>query len=167
MLDRQLLEDIRTGRRIPDLPAGQAGDLASIVIPHYQTETLVRLCLRAIRRFTDSPFETIVVDNHSQDGSLEYLRRVGWIRLIERSGETEHEAVYAHASAMDLGTAAARGRWLVSLHTDTIVRREGWLRDLVARLEANPRAAALSSGKLETDPPWYRALKRLGDTRRA
>lgn len=160
MLDRQLLEDIRTGRRIPD-------DLASIVIPHYQTETLVRLCLRAIRRFTDSPFETIVVDNHSQDGSLEYLRRVGWIRLIERAGETEPEAVYAHASAMDLGTAAARGRWLVSLHTDTIVRREGWLRDLVARLEANPRAAALSSGKLETDPPWYRALKRLGDTRRA
>lgn len=159
MLDRTLLQDIRDGRETP-------GGLASIVIPHYQTEDLVRLCLRAIRRLTDSPYEVIVVDNHSRDGSLEYLRQVGWIRLIERGPETEPEAVAAHAGAMDIGTAAARGCWLVSFHTDTIVRREGWLAQLLATLEADPGAAALGSDKIDTDPPWYRAMKRLWDVRR-
>jgi len=160
MVDRHELEEIRHGRRLP-------GELASIVIAHYQTPELARLCLRAIRRLTDHPFEAIVVDNHSTDGSLDALRRIGWIRLIERGPETEDEAVAAHAGAMDVGMAAARGRWLVSLHTDTIVRREGWLGPLLARLRANPRAAALGSGKLEADPSWYRAMKRLWDTHRA
>jgi hypothetical protein len=141
-------------------------ELASIVIPHYRTEELVRLCLRAIRRLTDSPYEVIVVDNNSADASLEYLRRVRWIRLIERGPEAEANAVFAHATAMDIGTAAAGGRWLVSLHTDTIVRQAGWLEALVARLEANPRAAALGSDKIEYDPGWYRAMKRLWDTHR-
>jgi len=159
MLDREVLQDIRDGRQVPD-------DLASLVIPHYQTEDLVRLCLRAIRRMTDVPYEVIVVDNDSRDGSLDYLRRVGWIRLIERGRATEPDAVGAHAGAMDVGTAAARGRWLVSFHTDTIVRREGWLGDLLGRLRAHPRAAALGADKIDTDPPWYRAMKRLWDVRR-
>ncbi|MBM4017242.1 MAG: glycosyltransferase [Planctomycetes bacterium] len=159
MLQRDELEAIRTGRCVPD-------GLASIVIPHYRTADLARLCLRAVRRLTDHPFEAIVVDNHSQDGSLDYLRQVGWIRLIERGPETEPDAVFAHASAMDIGTAAARGRWLVSLHTDTIVRRDGWLGAFVARLKDNPRAAALGADKIETDAAWYRAMKRLWNTHR-
>jgi len=159
MLDTAQLEAIRDGRRTP-------ADLASIVIPHYRTPDLARLCLRAIRRLTNHPYEVIVVDNHSNDGSLESLRQVQWIRLIARGPETEAEAVLAHASAMDLGTREARGRWLVSLHTDTIVRREGWLGMLIGRLKAAPNAAALGSGKLDTDPGWYRAMKRLWDTHR-
>jgi len=159
MLDTAQLEAIRDGREMPQ-------DLASIVIPHYRTPELARLCLRAIRRLTDHPCEVIVVDNHSDDGSLETLRQVRWIRLLARGPETEPEAVYAHASAMDLGTREARGRWLVSLHTDTIVRREGWLGALIGRLKAAPNAAALGSGKLDTDPAWYRAMKRLWDTHR-
>ena len=160
MLDRDELEAIRIGQHVPE-------GMASIVIPHFQTPDLVRLCLRAIRRLTDPPYEVIVVDNHSQDGSLEYLRSVGWIRLIERGPETEPDAASAHAAAMDIGTAAARGRWLVSFHTDTIVRREGWLETMLGRLRDNPRAAALGADKIDSDPPWYRAMKRMWDTHRA
>ena len=160
MLDRNELEAIRTGRSVPE-------DLASIVIPHYQTPDLARLCLRAIRRLTNPAYEVIVVDNHSQDGSLEYLRSVGWIRLIERGPETEPDAVFAHASAMDIGTAAARGHWLVSFHTDTIVRREGWLEAMLGRLRENPKAAALGADKIDSDPAWYRAMKSMWDTHRA
>ena len=159
MLDRQQLQDIRDGRSTPE-------GLASIVIPHYRTEDLARLCLRAIRRLTDSPYEVIVVDNNSADASLEYLRQVPWIRLIERGPQAEANAVHAHASAMDIGTAAARGQWLVSFHTDTIARRDGWLGALLSRLRASPRAAALGSDKIDTDAAWYRAMKRLWDTHR-
>jgi len=159
MIDSDRLLAIRDGVLRPP-------DLASIVIPHYRTPDLARLCLRAIRRLTDHPYEVIVVDNHSADGSVEALRQVAWIRLVERGPETEPEAVFAHASAMDIGTRLARGRWLVSLHTDTLVRRPGWLGTLVGLLEASPKAAALGSDKLDTDPAWYRAMKRLWDTHR-
>jgi len=159
MLDTAQLEAIRDGHETP-------GDLASIVIPHYRTPDLARLCLRAVRLLTNHPYEVIVVDNHSDDGSLAALREVRWIRLIVRGPETEDEAVYAHASAMDVGARAARGRWLVSLHTDTIVHREGWLGAMIERLKAAPGAAVLGSGKLDTDPGWYRAMKRMWDTHR-
>ncbi len=159
MLDPERLRAIRDGRHVPR-------GTASIVIPHFETPELVRLCLRAIRRLTDHPYECIVVDNHSRDGSAESLREVGWIRLIERGEETEADAVRAHASAMDRGIEASRGRWIVSFHTDTIVRRAGWLGEFVTRLEADPKAACLGSGKIETDPAWYRAMKRMWNTRR-
>jgi glycosyltransferase involved in cell wall biosynthesis len=154
-----MLETAGTGTTLPK-------DLASIVIPHYRTEDMMRLCLRAIRRFTHPPYEVIVVDNNSADRSLDYLRSVGWIRLIERGSEVEPDATASHGGAMTVGMAAARGRWFVSLHSDTIVLRKDWLTMLLSRLAANPRAAAIGSDKQDTDPAWYRAMHRLWDTHR-
>lgn len=159
MLDRDRLEAIRTGEETSD-------DLASIVMAHYRTPDLARLCLRAIRRFTDHPYEVIVVDNGSGEASLEVLRSVAWIRLIERAeDEVSDKAPLAHASAMDIGTEVARGRWLVSMHTDTIAHKPGWLGSFVGRVEAAPNAACLGSGKLDEGARWYRAMKNLFDAR--
>ena len=56
--------------------AEQPQPLVSICIPHWQVKELVTLCLRAIREFTSSvPIEVLVVDNGSQDDSLDYLRQ--------------------------------------------------------------------------------------------
>jgi glycosyltransferase involved in cell wall biosynthesis len=140
--------------------------LVSIVIPHYRTEDMMRLCLRAIRRFTPPPYEVVVVDNNSADASLDYLRGLGWIRRVERGAEVESDASASHGGALTAGMEAARGRWFVSLHSDTIVLRQDWLAMLLSRLAAHPRAAAIGSDKLETDPAWYRAMHRLWDTHR-
>lgn len=56
----------------------------TICVVHYRTPELIRLCLRSIRKYTPKPYEMVVVGNDSQDESLEYLRSLGWIRLIER-----------------------------------------------------------------------------------
>ncbi|MDP6381424.1 MAG: glycosyltransferase family 2 protein [Phycisphaerae bacterium] len=156
MIDSETLIEIAGGNLRPER-------LVSIVIPHYRTEELVRLCLRAIRSFTDFPCETIVVDNNSADGSLDYLRGVRWIRLVERGDEVESASPLAHGAAMDIGAAAARGKYLLSFHTDTIVKKPGWLEQLVCRLEAVHKGAALGCGKLETGE-FYKALKSLWDT---
>ena len=140
--------------------------LVSIVIPHYQTEMLARLCLRSIRRYTRDRegYETIVVDNNSGDGSLSYLRSVAWIRLIERPEVVDGGAGgEPHGEAMDIGMAAARGEYILSLHTDTIVLTEGWLAFLVGKIEGDERTAAVGSYKLEKTSGGKRALKRLTD----
>ena len=43
---------------------------ATICIVNYKTLELTRLCLRSIRKFTNYPYEVIVVDNDSGDESL-------------------------------------------------------------------------------------------------
>ena len=58
---------------------------ATICVVNYRTVDFTRLCLRSIRRFTEYPCEVIVVDNNSQDESLEYLKSLRWIRLLQRN----------------------------------------------------------------------------------
>ena len=71
---------------------------AAICIVNYKTADFTRLCLRSIRKFTRYPYETIVVDNDSQDESLDYLKCLNWIRLIERQpAATKQGGGFAHA----------------------------------------------------------------------
>ncbi|MFN8644897.1 MAG: glycosyltransferase, partial [Candidatus Binatia bacterium] len=55
----------------------------TLLIPHFQTLDAIRLCLRAIRRYTEPPPRVLVLDNGSADGSIDYLRRLAWIECID------------------------------------------------------------------------------------
>ncbi len=136
--------------------------LVSIIIPHYRTAELARLCLRAIRHHTrDTPYEVIVIDNDSQDeASLSYLRSVRWIRLIERTADVGVKQK-GHKEAVDLGFAAAQGPLVMAIHTDTIALRSDWLSWQVAQLESHPRCAAVGTDKLEFKDGWSQTLEWL------
>ncbi len=47
--------------------------LASIIIPCWNQLEFTRLCVRAVMRHTRSPWELIVVNNGSTDGTGDYL----------------------------------------------------------------------------------------------
>jgi GT2 family glycosyltransferase len=51
--------------------AGLIKAKATICIVNYKTPDFTKLCLRSIRKFTDYPYEVIVVDNGSNDESLD------------------------------------------------------------------------------------------------
>ena len=143
----------------------------SIIIPHYQTESLARLCLRSLRRYTTkTPYEVIVVDNGSSDGkSLEYLRSVKWIKLIERTEGIAKIPGEAHKEALDAGIAASSGEFLLSFHTDTIAITDGWLAWLVGKIQAGDRIGAVGTYKLEHKKllkrleHWFKDVMRRGD----
>jgi GT2 family glycosyltransferase len=141
--------------------------LVSICLPHWQVRELVTLCLRSIRKYThDLPYEVIVVDNGSRDESLDYLRSLPWIRLIERGSETPSSALLAHATALDIGLREARGAFFLSMHIDVIVKCEGWLRRLLRAIESDARCAAAGTGKLETPFGLYAWWKQTMDTKK-
>ena len=139
---------------------------ATICIVNYKTLDFTRLCLRSIRRLTKYPYEVIVVDNDSQDESLEYLKSLNWIRLIKRRvGADEPSGGYAHAAGLDLGLENCNTEFFVSMHSDTFVRQDNWLRDLINYFGNDENIVCVGSGKIELRPKWRILLKKVTDLR--
>ena len=138
----------------------------SIILPNYKTPELARLCLRSLRKFTPhDAIRIIAVDNASGDDSLEYLRSLSWIRLIERTPadiEGLPPAVM-HTTAMDLALKEVDTPFVLSFHTDTIVYRPDWLDFLLSRINRSDRIAGVGSWKLEFVPPLKRFGKSIED----
>ena len=136
--------------------------LVTIVIPHYQTHDMIRLCLRSIRKFTSQPYQVIVVDNDSKDESLEYLKSVKWLHLIQRK-EVLKKGSWAHGSALDIGLTNTQTEFFLVLHSDVIIKNPSWLNGLLTHLQQNPALACVGTGKLEDVPMAYRVFKKMGD----
>lgn len=139
--------------------------LVSIIVPHYQTAELAKLCLRSIRRFTtDIAYEVIVIDNASKDqASLEYLRGLDWIRLIERPAPVPTGSD-AHRSAVEIGIDAAVAPYILTIHTDTIPIREDWLHYHLDPMLANERMGVIGTDKLVLRSKMQEWLRTLEDS---
>jgi len=151
---------------------------AVICIVNYKTPDFIKLCLRSIRKFTTYPCEVLVIDNNSADESLEYLKSLNWIRLIERKDKTNNSSGgYAHAAALDMGLQNCSAEFFVAMHSDAFIIKQNWLTDLIRYFSGNeniePRItsderqvmdiACVGSGKIELTAAWRRWLKKVTD----
>ncbi|MEI8016838.1 MAG: glycosyltransferase [Schlesneria sp.] len=138
--------------------------VVSIIVPHFQTPELAKLCLRSIRKYTsDIDYEVIVVDNASKDiASKEYLRSVNWIRLIERTGEIATGSI-AHREAVAIGFEAARAPFVLTVHTDTIPIRSDWLQFHLSPMLADHNIAAIGTDKLVLRSTLQESLRTVED----
>jgi len=111
-------------------------ELTSIVILNFNGLEHIKICISSIRERTSSPYDIIVVDNASSDGSVEYLRKQTDIVLVEN--KTNIGCPPARAQAM----ALARGQYVVMLDNDTVVT-PGWLTTLINYFKTNPDVGLL------------------------
>ena len=119
----------------PDSPT----PLVSIIIVSWNGRQHLDACLTAIAAQAGVPFEAILVDNGSTDGTAEYVRdRFSWVRLVSLSINR------GFAGGNNLGAREARGRYLVFLNNDTAVAPD-WLRELVAGLDEASGFALVTS----------------------
>lgn len=108
--------------------------LVSVIIPNWNGAAHLPACLDALRGQTFTSFETIVVDNGSQDGSLSLL--------FSQYPEVRVTALprnVGFAGGCNVGLQAATGDILVILNNDTEAA-PGWLAELIASLERCPEA---------------------------
>jgi GT2 family glycosyltransferase/glycosyltransferase involved in cell wall biosynthesis len=124
------------------LPLAQATfPKASIVIVTYNNLALNRVCLKSLYEQTEWPeFETIVVDNASTDGTVEFLREAE--TLYPRLKVILNQENAGFAKANNQGLHIAEGEYLVLLNNDTAVPR-GWLSGLIGHLAAEPSIGLL------------------------
>jgi GT2 family glycosyltransferase len=105
-----------------------APPVASVAVVSYDNFVATRMCVESLLANTsEPPFELIVIDNGSRDGSRAFLRtierRFANVRLIL------NDANRGFAAACNQGLAVAAGELLVLLNNDAIVA-PGWLADL-------------------------------------
>jgi hypothetical protein len=103
----------------------------------------------------------IVIDNGSRDESLDYLRSLPWIRLIERPEEKPANWPVNVFTAWDRGLEVATGDYYLTMHSDVFVKRDDWLDPFLRQLSTGPRAAATGSWKLDLENPFYACQKRM------
>ena len=134
--------------------------ILSIIIPQYKTLELIRLCIRAIKQFSILHPEIIVVDNNSKDASLDYLKKIKNITLIENKRKCN--GADAHRLALDLGIKKARGQWILLFHSDSIVLRKGWDEDLIDLTKKYPGTIGATTiyRDINRFAPWYTKLLR-------
>jgi GT2 family glycosyltransferase len=115
----------------------------SVVIPNYNGAAFLETCLASLARQTCSPLEILLVDNASQDDSLEITRRVIPSAVI--LGQKQN---LGFAAAVNAGIRAARGEWIAVLNNDTEVS-DGWLETAAAALDRHPEAAFVACRIME------------------
>jgi glycosyltransferase involved in cell wall biosynthesis len=136
--------------------------LVSILVPNYKTLALTQLCLRLLQRYTDLNIaKIIVIDNDSKDESLSYLRSLSWIQLLERSAILGESPAESHSRALDMALDQVDTPYVLSIHTDTLVKHPEWLQFLLSHIEMNPNIAGVGSWKLESKPFFRRFLKQM------
>jgi GT2 family glycosyltransferase/glycosyltransferase involved in cell wall biosynthesis/SAM-dependent methyltransferase len=125
-LSRQQAEELHAYQYLIGAEAAAVPDygLTSIVILTHNQWQYTRRCLESIRFRTDEPYELIVVDNGSTDGSPERLRDMPDVTLIANRENRGFPA------GVNQGIAAARGRQVLLLNNDVVVTT-GWLRRML------------------------------------
>ncbi|MFB3888906.1 MAG: glycosyltransferase family 2 protein [Candidatus Bathyarchaeia archaeon] len=98
--------------------------LVSVVILNYNGNECLEKCLLSVFTTSYAPFEVIVVDNGSSDGSAERASEKWHFRLIKKQKNSGYSA------GNNTGIRAARGSFVVLLNNDTIVDSD-WLTELV------------------------------------
>jgi GT2 family glycosyltransferase len=114
--------------------SGGAPPQASVVVVSHDKVALTRLCVESVlANSARAPFELIVVDNASRDGSRAYLRTLA--RRFAHVSLILNDANRGFAAAVNQGLALARGALLVLLNNDAIVAPQ-WLERLAAHAAA-------------------------------
>jgi GT2 family glycosyltransferase len=111
----------------------------TVVVPNWNGEAFLPLCLGSLREQSFEGFETVVVDNGSTDGSLTLLEHdfpeARVVPLPENRG---------FAAAANAGIRASETEFVALLNNDTEVDPR-WLQSLVRAAEDHPEAGLFAT----------------------
>lgn len=114
----------------------QAAVELSVIVPCRGQMDCTRECVRALLRHTTVPWELIVVDDASEDGTAAYATGLVDAGAVPTQ-LIRHAAPCGFPAACNAGLMAARGQFLVLLNNDAVVTSD-WAQQLMALIRSNP-----------------------------
>ena len=145
----------------------------SVVIVSYNVRSYLEQCLQSVQRALEgTEGEVFVVDNHSDDDSVETVRQhYPWVRLIE------NQENLGFAKANNQAIRQAQGDYILLLNPDTVVA-EDTFHGVLAFMDEHPKAGGAGvmmcyedgsrapESRRALPTPWVAALKMMGFTKR-
>lgn len=118
----------------------------SVIIVSYNVKYYLEQCLLSVQRALEGlDAEVIVIDNHSQDGSIDYLSPLFPNVIFIRSN-----CNLGFAKANNKAIRQSRGEYVLLLNPDTVVG-EDVLRECIRFMDAHPKAGGAGVRMLKTD----------------
>jgi glycosyltransferase involved in cell wall biosynthesis len=110
--------------------------LVSISMVTYNRLDCLKQCVDSIRRHTTGRYELIIINNGSTDGSVDYLRSLPDITLIEipTNGRPDIASLK--------GLSMARGDYVATISDDIIVT-PGWMDLFLGHIKGNPKVGLI------------------------
>jgi GT2 family glycosyltransferase len=124
----------------------------SIVVVNLNTRDLTVGCIRSIEKEAkDLPFEVILIDNGSNDGSAEAFKEIAKADYWkDRFTLILNDNNNGYAKANNQGIRKAKGKYVLLLNNDTVVHKDA-LQQLVKFAEETPDAGVIGSRLLNID----------------
>ncbi len=119
--------------------------LISVIIVNYNGKKFLADCLNSISHQTYSPFEVILVDNASHDGSIEYVRQ----NFPEVRVFTQFTNL-GFAGGTNAGIRQAHGEFIITLNNDTIVAPD-FIAELAKPMVSDPLVGMCASKMIFPD----------------
>lgn len=119
----------------------------SIIVVNWNGRQHLETCLSAVAAQQGVQSETILVDNGSTDGSVEFVReRFPWVRMVALPTNL------GFAAGNNAGVREARGRYVAFLNNDTAAEPT-WLQALLASVDEAAGFALITSCIVYMDDP--------------
>jgi len=112
---------------------------ASVIIPNWNGQQLLKDCLSSLVKQSFKDFEIILVDNNSSDDSLKFvLSNYPQVRVIKLHKN------FGFARAINEGVKQSTAEYVIFLNNDTWVEKD-WLENLIKCAEAHPEVISVNS----------------------
>ena len=145
----------------------------SVIIVNYNVRPYLTACLDSVQRALEGiESEVFVVDNHSDDDSVEVISRdYAWVHLINNRENL------GFSKANNIAIRQAQGEYILLLNPDTVVAEEA-LKGVIDFMDQHPKAGGAgvrmhnADGTLAPESrraiptPFVAARKMLGFTKR-
>lgn len=125
--------------------------LVSIIIVNWNAKKFTEDCLNSIKEKTDYyPYEIILIDNNSVDGSKEAIRSMKKKGFLDEVIFNDENKGFAYAN--NQGFDIAKGEVLFMLNNDVLLEKK-WLTHIVEVLKKDERIAAAGSRLIGFEEP--------------
>ncbi len=130
----------------------------SIIIVNYNVKEFLQNLIYSIKKAAcNISNEIIIVDNHSEDGSVEFIKekflQMGGIKLIANKENL------GFSKANNIGLSEAKGKYLLLLNPDAVVSEDTFTK-MVDFFESNPHAGLAGCKILNPDGTLQLACRR-------
>lgn len=117
----------------------------TVIIPNFNGLKFLKPCMEALKAQTYQNFKILVVDNGSEDGSVEWLRehQINSIFLEHNTG---------FSGAVNVGIKAAETPYVILLNNDTKAD-EYYIAEMVRAMEQSPKVFSVSSKMIQMYHP--------------